>query len=315
MNKIFIVFILFFPVYCFSQNIDYNTGNIEILQSTSVNNLFIDMNIGQEIINDYINLYIKTGENHLTQTNILVDRYEFELTDNQKYYVDTIMQCLIDSAVFDKLQALYFGFYGHDDQAAYQNWIGDYDNLTQINGDIYFLAKWGIKGTGVASGPCLTMQSTVKTICDSSKYSFGVFLEERSIVTSFFNGAHNGVSLNWIMGYDAITNGPYGYLNGSTVIYNFGSVPFMGGWSRNGNNCYGYKNGTQVGTDTDTPSPLPAYSMYILGRNNSNVNQASHGGRISCFYISIHGIYLTANEHRAIYNTFIKWKNYVDAIF
>ena len=307
MKKLIFNVLLSISIFCEGQNtiLNINPENDTIIVNSSISNYILNLS----------KKYITTGTAHLSQTSILVDRYEFELTDNQKYYVDTIMQCLIDSAVFDKLHALYFGFYGHDDQAAYQNWIGDYDNLTQINGDIYFLAKWGIKGTGLASGPCLTMQSTIKTICDSSKYSFGVFLEEHSTGVSFFNGAHNGVTLNWIMGYDAVSSGPYGYLNGSIIVYNFGSVPFMSGWSRNGTNCYGYKNGIQIGTDSDYPSPLPDYSMYILGRNNSNINQASYGGRISCFYISIHGIYLTANEHRAIYNTFIKWRNYVDAIF
>jgi hypothetical protein len=318
MKRIFIIILtILIGFTCLSQEpyVDKEKGITRILKKIShiiSGKAYIDEK-GDIIIDD--RNYI-SGENHLTQTTMLVDRYDFELTDNQKYYIDTIIQCLIDSSVFDKLHAAYFGFYGHDDQAAYQNWIGNYDNLTQINGDIYFLAKWGIKGTSITGGPCLTMQNTLKTICDSSKFSYGLYLEERvASVAKFINGSYNGITSNWLLSYEGTSVGPTAYINGSIIVYYYGTVPFMCGWSRNENNCYAYKNGTQVGTASDVPVSLPNYEMYILGRNNSGTNQASYDGRISCFYISKYGVYLTPEEHRAVYNVFIKWKNYADVIF
>ena len=59
MNRLFFIFILFIPFYCFSQNIDYLTGENRFLQSTSANNLFIDRNTGREELLDYINNYFE----------------------------------------------------------------------------------------------------------------------------------------------------------------------------------------------------------------------------------------------------------------
>jgi hypothetical protein len=219
---------------------------------------------------------------------------------------------IILGGVYQKLEAMYV-FYTHDEQSAWQNWVADNNNLYGVNGDLYFLPFWGFKGNGLPSGPALSMVDNLNDVVDSSNFSTMVRVAGGVMGSNYsFGVANSSITNSWFISLERTTT-QISYVNGSIVSGTLQPTPYVSSIIRDGNSVKLYKNAsTQIATDSDAPVTLPAYPLYILGRNNKGTNEGSFIGILEFFAI---GENLTLADHVIINNAYNAYKNEIDNAF
>jgi hypothetical protein len=275
MNKI-LFFLLFITSTCFCQNIDYLTGKMNNLQSTSVNNLFIDRNTGQEMFNDYVNLYVKSGIDYNDLADSLFARMDEEPSDSLKFAISRMYDTLeYYGAVYndngvpasDSLDR--FGCFAmHTEQAALLDWIRD-TFCTAINSPL-FKEYEGFTGDGLSAYINTNFKPIDNAINLSlNSLSAAIFTRTHDSENKFDLGVWNTISnrIQININYNGTT---YGSLNSENLISKIS--PQVNGLytisRENSLDCYIYVNDNILLTTTDATSSIPNYNVYIMAYNS-----------------------------------------------
>lgn len=250
-----------------------------------------------------------------TEAAALVARFTTAPTTSRKRAIDTLIGALKTAGVWSKLDALYL-MAAADSQAARRNWVQDLYNLTAVSSPT-FTADRGYTGDGAAAYLDTGFNGTTAAsplLTQNSAHASGWNLSNRAANLASLMGARESTTkyidiAPYITGNLYIARMTAG--NAAISTANAGSQGMFSVNRSASNALQGYKNGSSLGTSSQTSVGVPNSNITLLARSlTSGSPDAFSADQIS---MASFGSSLSAGEEASMYSAVLTYLQTVGA--
>lgn len=248
------------------------------------------------------NIVFQTSISYDPDASALFARMSVEPSSGQKEIYNTAIAAMKTAGLWSLLDCFYM-MGVHDAQAARLNWISTSFNLTEFNSPT-FTQNQGYNGNGSTSYLGTNFNPTTAPSAKHTQNSahLGCWILASAASTNM-RDIGNGTNTTYLVA-ETDTNGVQSRIN-ATAAVSVGSIGGVGAWvlRRNASNTHQlFKNGSQVGTNSNTSTALANENITLLRGSASTYSTrqqyAAHIGaglsdqQIEDFFTIINNFYI-----------------------